>query len=60
MNYGVSSVEQSIGGHGFNIVDSHQRPVVHFEFQAQDKAAEAHRVIGEAIAEAAKITPFPR
>jgi len=33
------------------------RPLVHFEFEHEDKAKEAHRVIGQAIAIAIKITP---
>jgi hypothetical protein len=60
MNYRVNAVEASTGGYGFNIVDSRGTPLVHFEFEHQDKAKEAHRVIGEAVAIATKITPMRR
>lgn len=45
------------GGHGFSITDSRGKPLVYFEFEHEDKAKEAHRVIGQTIAIATKITP---
>ena len=57
MNYQVNEVAPSIGGYGFSIIDSRGRPLVHVEFQHEDKAKEAHRVIGQTVAIAIKITP---
>jgi hypothetical protein len=57
MNYEVNDVAQSTGGWGFSIIGSHSRPLVHFEYQHQDKAIEARRLIREAIAIAINITP---
>ena len=57
MNYNVNDVGRSTDGFGFSIVDSSSRPLVHFEFEHEDKAKEAHRAIGQAIAIAIKITP---
>jgi hypothetical protein len=57
MNYQVNDVAPSTGGYGFSITDSRGRPLVHFEFEHEDKAKEAHRMIGQTIAIATKITP---
>jgi hypothetical protein len=57
MNYQVNKVDRSMDGFGFSITDSSNRPLVHFEFEREDKAKEAHRVIGQAIAIAIKIRP---
>jgi hypothetical protein len=57
MNYKVNDVAACTGGYGFSITDSRGIPVVHFEFEYPDKAKEAHRVIGQTIAIATKITP---
>jgi hypothetical protein len=57
MNYKVTDVARSTDGFGFSIADSRSKPLVHFEFEHEDKAKEARRVIGEAIAIAIKITP---
>jgi hypothetical protein len=57
MNYTVNTVAKSTNGFGFSIIDSHSRPLVHFEYEREDKAKEAHRVIEQAIAIAVKITP---
>jgi len=57
MNYQVNDVARSTGGFGFSITDTRGRPLVHFEFEHEDKAKEAHRVIGQTIAIATKITP---
>jgi hypothetical protein len=48
MNYQVTAVAPSTGGYGFNITDSRSRPLVHFEFEQEDKATEAQRIIGPA------------
>jgi hypothetical protein len=60
MNYQVTSVAASTGGYGFSITDSRGAPLVHFEYQHRDKAAEAQRIIGQGIAIATKITPRTR
>lgn len=60
MNYQTNAVATSTGGYGFSISDSRGTPLVHFEFEHEDKAREAHRVIGQAIAIATKITPQPQ
>ena len=57
MNYQVNRVAESTNGYGFSITDSRSVPLVHFEFEHEDKAKEAHRVIGQAIAIAIQITP---
>ena len=57
MNYQVNDVARSTDGFGFSITDTRGRPLVLFEFEYEDKAKEAHRVIGQAIAIAIKITP---
>ena len=57
MNYQVNAVAPSTGGFGFSITDTRSKPLVHFEFEREDKAKEAHRVIGQTIAIATKITP---
>jgi hypothetical protein len=57
MNYQVNDVAPSTGGYGFSITDTRSKPLVHFEFEHEDKAKEAHRVIGQTIAIATKITP---
>jgi hypothetical protein len=57
MNYRVNDVASSAGGFGFSIIDTRNIPLVHFEFEHEDKAKEAHRVIGQAIVIATKITP---
>lgn len=57
MNYQVNDVARSTGGYGFSITDSRGKPLVHFEFEREDKAKEAHRIIGQTIAIATKITP---
>jgi hypothetical protein len=58
MNYQVNAVASSTGGYGFSITDSRIIALVHFEFEREDKAIEAHRIIGQTIAIATKITPF--
>jgi hypothetical protein len=58
MNYIVNNVAMSTGGYGFSITDSRGTPVVHFEFAHEDKAKESHRIIGQTIAIATKITPM--
>lgn len=58
MNYKVNNVAESTNGYGFSIADSRNAPLVHFEFEHEDKAKEAQRVIGQAIAIAIQITPF--
>jgi len=58
MNYTVNNVARSTDGWGFSIVDSRSStPLVRIEFEHQEKAREAHWVIGQAIAIAVKITP---
>jgi hypothetical protein len=57
MNYQVNAVAASTGGYGFSIIDSPSIPLVHFEFEHEDKAKEAQRIIGQIIAIATKITP---
>ncbi len=57
MNYVVNAVAPSTDGYGFSIADSRGAPLVHFEFAHENKAREAHRVIGQTIAIATKITP---
>jgi hypothetical protein len=57
MNYKVNDVASSTGGYGFSITDTRNKLLVHFEFEHEDKAKEAHRVIGQTIAIATKITP---
>jgi hypothetical protein len=57
MNYTVNDVARNTDGWGFSIIDSHRTPLVHIAFEHQEKAREAHRVIGQAIAIAVKITP---
>ena len=57
MNYTVNEVKRSTGGYGFSITDSRGKPLVHFESEHEDKAQEAHQVIGQAVAIATKITP---
>jgi hypothetical protein len=57
MNYQVNDVAQSTGGYGFSITDTRGKPLVHFEFENEDKAMEAHRIVGQTIAIATKITP---
>ena len=58
INYTVNNVGRSTDGWGFSIVDSRSStPLVRIEFEHQEKAREAHRVIGQAIAIAVKITP---
>ena len=57
MNYQVNDVARSTDGYGFSIADSRNIPLVHFEYEQEDKAIEARRVIGQAIAIAIKITP---
>ena len=57
MNYQVNDVAPSTGGYGFSITDTRSKPLVHFEFEHEDKAKEAHRVIRQTIAIATKITP---
>lgn len=57
MNYQVNAVAASTDGYGFSITDSRGKPLVHFEFEHMDKAKEAHRIIGQTIAIATKITP---
>jgi hypothetical protein len=49
MNYKVNKVARSTDGFGFNITDSGGAPLVHFEFEHEDKADEAQRVIGQTI-----------
>jgi len=58
MNYQVNKVAPSTDGYGFSITDSRGTPLVHFEFAHEDKAKEAHRIIGQTIAIATKITPM--
>lgn len=58
MNYQVTSVARSTGGYGFSITDTRSIPLVHFEFEHEDKAKEAHRTISQTIAIATKITPY--
>ena len=57
MNYQVNEIAESTVGYGFSITDSRGAPLVHFEYQHRDKAREAQRIIGQAIAIATKITP---
>lgn len=57
MNYQVTKVARSTGGFGFNISDSQNRPLVHFEYEHEDKAKEAQRAIQNIIAIAIKVTP---
>jgi hypothetical protein len=57
MNYQVNDVARSTGGYGFSITDTRGKPLVHFEFEHEDKAKEAHRSIGQTISIATKITP---
>jgi hypothetical protein len=59
MNYQVNDVAASTAGYGFSITDSRGAPLVRFEFEYEYKAQEARRLIGDAIAIATKITPFP-
>jgi hypothetical protein len=58
MNYQVSPVAASTDGYGFNIIDSRRTPLVRIEFEREDNANEARRVIGRAIEIATKITPY--
>jgi hypothetical protein len=44
----------------FSIIDTHGVPLVHFAFEQEDKAKEAHRIIGQTIAIAIKITSQSR
>ena len=60
MNNRVNDVAPSTGGYGFSIVDSRSAPLVHFEFELEDKAKEAQRIIGQTIGIATKITPAGR
>jgi hypothetical protein len=57
MNYRVNAVAASTGGYGFSITDSRGIPLVHFGFEREEKAKEGHRIIGQTIAIATKITP---
>ena len=57
INYQVNEVAPSIGAYGFSVTDSRGRPLVHFEFEHEDKAKQAHRVIGRTVAFATTITP---
>jgi hypothetical protein len=58
MNYQVTGVAMSNDGWGFSITDSGRKPLVHFEYEHQDKAKEAHRAISQTIGFAVKITPY--
>jgi hypothetical protein len=55
MNYQVNDVASSTGGYGFSITDTRGKPLVHFEFEHEDKAKEAHRIIGQTISIATKM-----
>jgi hypothetical protein len=58
MNYKVNDVAPNQdGGYGFTILDSAGKLLVYFEFEHEDKAKEAHRIIGQTIAIATKIIP---
>jgi hypothetical protein len=58
VNYQVNAVARSTEGWGFRITDTRGRPLVHFAFEHEDKAKEAHRVVGQTIAIAVKIIPY--
>jgi hypothetical protein len=58
MNYQVNDVARSTSGYGFSITDTRGRPLVHFEFENEDKAKEARRIIGQSVAIATMITPL--
>ena len=61
MNYNVNKVDRNTyGNYGFSIAKGNGRPLVYFEYEHEDKAIEAHRVIGLAIAIAIKIKPYVR
>jgi hypothetical protein len=64
MNYNVNKVDRNTkGNYGFSIVETHSimsKPLIYFEYEHEDKALEAHRVIGQAIAIAIKIKPYMR
>jgi hypothetical protein len=60
MNYKVNAVARSTEGYGFGIIDTHGVPLVHFAFEQEDKAKEAHQIIGQTIAIAMKITSQSR
>lgn len=57
MNYKVTDVGRSTNGFYFNISDSGGRPLVTFEYEKEDKAKEAQRIIDQTIAIAVMITP---
>ena len=58
MNYQLNDVaENQDGRFGFTILDSGGKLLVYFEFEYEDKAKEAHRIIGQTIAIATKIIP---
>jgi hypothetical protein len=60
MNYKVNAVARGTEGHGFSIIDTRGVPLVHFALDQEDKAKEAHRIIGQTIAIAIKITSQSR
>jgi hypothetical protein len=45
-------------GYGFNIVGVHGRPVAGFLYERREEAEAAHKLIGEAIANAKLIAPM--
>jgi hypothetical protein len=60
MNYQVNAVAASSGGYDFSIIDSRNIPLVHSEFEREDRAKEAQRIVGQTVAIATKITPAGR
>jgi hypothetical protein len=57
MNYTVNNVARSDGGYGFHITDSRGKLLVFFEFEQEDKAKDAQRLIGQIIPIATQIIP---
>jgi hypothetical protein len=60
MNYRVNDVELSKHGYGFTIVDSRSKPLVFFEFEYQDTAKEAHKLISEVVGLAISVEPLDK
>ena len=57
MNYKLNDVAESTDGYGFTILDSRGKLLVYFEFENEDRAREAHRIIDQTVAIATKIVP---
>jgi hypothetical protein len=60
MPYGITEVEESTDGSGFNIRDlTTNKPTVHFAYATPQDAREAVRLAERLIANAVVITPHP-